>query len=432
MNKQLPAEAWGKTGFYPTPDPLVKQFSDVVNKYLKGINFKKNVSVLDLFAGDGRLGLSIGQNLLKSKHLINTTYVEVEKDQIPLINKTVGNPRILRKNVFDWQPKNKFTLIISNPPYLILNYKEAERLGFNWNSVKGLGRNLYTLGIAKGLELLEEGGILAVISPFSWLRGEFSDGFRKEINKQCSSVFIKANDHRTIFKGVNQDIGIQIFQKKTSHNMEIATDWKFGYNGDKPKQILFRDVKYKKENSHSRLRIMVGPVVWNRKKEFLKKNFHNASLVVYGGNIGHDGKLYLNDRRYLEKQYIQNKALTNNDTFDSPLILIRRIMRGIPGNWKIDSCFIKENFVCTAENHVIVVALPADKVDMCGIFHEKLMQKIKDYYYLSGSPSISGKVVKRIAMDLEKTIVLHEPYVRQSIATKEVKHNFIYTSEFAF
>src|SRR3989338_9081311 len=106
MNKQLPAEAWGKTGFYPTPDPLVKQFSDVVNKYLKGINFKKNVSVLDLFAGDGRLGLSIGQNLLKSKHLINTTYVKIEKDQIPLINKTVGNPRILKKNVFDWQPKN--------------------------------------------------------------------------------------------------------------------------------------------------------------------------------------------------------------------------------------------------------------------------------------------------------------------------------------
>lgn len=431
MNKQLPAEAWNKTGCYPTPDPLVKQFSDVVGEYLKEVRLQDDISILDLFAGDGRLGLSIGRNFLSLKHNVNLTYVEIEKDQIPLINKAIGSPKILRRNVFHWQPKNKFNLIVSNPPFLILNSKEADRLGFDWNSVKGLGRNLYTLGIIKGLELLEESGILAVISPFSWLRGEFSDGFRKEINKQCSSVFIKANDHRTVFKGVNQDIGIQIFQKRNSLNMEIETDWKFGYNGDKPKTIIFKDVKRERHTYKSSLRVMVGPVVWNRKKEFLRKNRRDATLVVYGGNIGHDGNLHLDDKRYLQKQYIQNKSLISTDTFNSPLILIRRIMRGIPGNWKIDSCFIKENFVCTAENHVIVVALPADKVDMCDIFHEKLMQKIKDYYYLSGSPSISGRVVKRIVLYLEKTLVLPKPYVWHSPAT-EVEHSFIYASEFAF
>lgn len=410
-----------KMGFYPTPDNLVNQFSKFTCDYIKDrIDRSKKLQILDLFAGDGRLGNSIANILIQRKYSINETYVEIQDEEIRKIKTKNKQQNIITINAFEWFPKKKFDLIVSNPPYLIINSPEAEKLGFKWDYAKKYARNLYTLGIIKGLELCEERGVLAVISPFSWLRGEFSANFREEINRICSSVFIKANDHRTIFKGVNQDIGIQIFIKRSKSNI-FPTDWKFGYNGNEPKTIFFENFKKDDNRKLSNYRITVGPVVWNRKKEYLSKNAYNNIRVIYGGNIGHDGKLHFNLSRYRNKQYIKKAALIKSDIFFSPLILIRRIMRGIPGSWEIDSCLIEKPFNCTAENHVIVVEVPLSRITTFKTFHKKLMNKIKEYYYFSGSPSISVKVVKKLLIELDSSMPIN---INKSIKYELKQSNF--------
>jgi len=408
QKNHLLTKNWKRIGFYPTPDVLVDQFNSVICNYLEQKKIKKeDLSLLDLFAGDGRLGTATYKTLKDKNYKISAlNYIEIEKDQVDLIDKQIGNPEILNQNVFNWKPNKKFDLIVSNPPYLILNSLKAEELGFDWEYVKTHGRNLYTLGILKGLDLCKESGILAVISPFSWLRGEFSQKFRDEINEMCSSVLIKANDHRTVFKDVNQDIGIQIFTKRLKGNI-ARTDWKFGYNGFKPTNIAFEHLKPERNVSKSQYRTMVGPVVWNRKKKFLTNIKNKNVVVVYGGNIGHDGKLHFDLDRYKAKQYIKKEALLKTDIFVSPVILIRRIMRGIPGNWMIDSCLLEKEFQGTAENHVIVIEIPKERIKSFKAFHAEIMNKVKDYYYLSGSPSISVKVVKQIVWDLlEKPLIV--------------------------
>jgi hypothetical protein len=425
MTKIVLKKKWNKIGVYPTPEKLNDQFTEVVLNYLKKLNFnKKSASVLDLFAGDGRLGKSISESLIKNKYEIDLTYIEIEKKEISLIDKKFNKPTLLNKNVFEWSPKKRYKIIVSNPPYLILNSLKSKELGFDWNYAKSYGRNLYTLGIIKGLELCEEGGILAIISPFSWLRGEFSSKFRERINKICSDVFIKANKQRTVFKNVNQDIGIQIFRKRKK-NDESETDWKFSYNGYAPKKILFKNFN-KKSKLFTTSRVVVGPVVWNRKKEFLVKDKKNAALVIYGGNIGRDGGLHFDSPRYKDKQYIKKSALIKSDLFESPLILIRRIMRGIPGKWEIDSCLIDKKFVCTAENHVIVVEIPNDKIKSFKLFHEKLMSRLRKYYYLSGSPSISVMVVKQILKELEKSFDYDNNMFKKTAINNNGELNFIY------
>lgn len=418
------SEGWeAKVGFYPTPANIVNQFSKFTYNFAKNyINRSKIVRILDLFAGDGRLGFEIANILKTKKYSIEQTFIEIQHEEAKKIRKGNKYSKVITRNAFEWHPYKKFDLIVSNPPYLIINSPMAAKLGFEWEYARKNGRNLYTLGIIKGLELCRDGGILAVISPFSWLRGEFSASFREEINEKCSRVFIKANDHRTVFKDVNQDIGIQIFIKRSKTDT-YSTDWKFGYNGDEPKTILFENFKKDYKSNLSEYRITVGPVVWNRKKEFLTKIAKNNVRVIYGGNIGHDSKLHFNVPRYKDKQFIEKAALIETDVFFSPLILIRRIMRGIPGNWEIDSCLIEKPFICTAENHVIVIEVPLRRLKSFKILHKKLMGKLKEYYYFSGTPSISVKVVKKILSELDSSIQITEKNKKHQVNQNDLNEN---------
>lgn len=419
MKKILKAinQGWGnKIGFYPTPEEIVNQFSSFTYKFiLDKFETSKQIKVLDLFAGDGRLGYSIQNLLKKNKYLVSQTYIEIQEEEVSKIKALDKKSNVIKENAFFWKQHNEFDLVVSNPPYLILNSPEAKNLGFEWDNAKKYGRNLYTLGIIKGLDVCKEGGVLAVISPFSWLRNEFSQTFRQEINERCSEVLIRANDHRTVFKGVNQDIGIQFFVKRTKSD-NLTTKWMFGYNEDRLKKILFKQLnEFNKHQAKLQSRVMVGPIVWNRNKENLTSKMKNTTLVIYGGNITPEGHLDIENVKYSDKQYIRNTVLTKNCLFESPLILIRRIMRGIPGNWKIDSCLIEKPFKCTVENHVIVIEIPKGKVDSYKNFHKDLMSKIKEYYYFSGSPSISGKVVKRLIGELE--------YEYNCLVKKQSKYN---------
>ncbi|MFA5932864.1 MAG: Eco57I restriction-modification methylase domain-containing protein [Microgenomates group bacterium] len=403
-NTTLLKKGWDdKVGYFPTPANIVAQFTCLTTDFIKPY-LPSQIDVLDLFAGDGRLGIELSKSLYNNNYKPHTTFVEIQQEEIEKIKANTKNTKVFKRNIFKWSTKKRFDLVISNPPYLILNSPDAGKLGFNWEYAKKHGRNLYTLGIIKALALCREGGIVAVISPFSWLRGEYSKEFREIINQNCSRVLIKANDHRTVFKGVNQDIGFQFFIKRYRHETSL-TKWQFGYNGNNPEEILFENLERKNSYYQLSSRVMVGTIVWNRNKEYLTSQKHNSTLVVYGGNIGHDGKLNCNISKYKDKQYIQNKVLSKTDVFESPLILIRRIMRGIPGNWMIDSCLIEKPFKCVVENHVIVIEIPKGKVASYRRFYENIMDRIKEYYYFSGSPSISGRVVKQIIMDLELSLI---------------------------
>ena len=153
----------------------------------------------------------------------------------------------------------------------------------------------------------------------------------------------------------------------------------------------------------------MGPIVWNRKREFLRDSNEEAILLIYGGNIDHEEKLNLENHKYSHKQFILRSKITESDIIKNPAILIRRTLRGHPGAWKIDSCFIRSNFEYTVENHVIIVEILSDQLDDKKLYFA-LIQRIKEYYYYSGTPSISTKIVNNLATQvtnvLKKRIII--------------------------
>lgn len=393
---------WNDIGCHPTPQPLVEEFANIVKECLIDCYGRKpvntNLAILDIFAGDGRLGNQVVTKISSCFKSTHVTFLEVDRSKFPQIVPIFSNFEYVNKNAFVWNSEHKFDLIVSNPPYQILNAEQAKKLGFSWDEIKKTSRNLYGLGIIKGLQLLKAGGILAVIAPFGWLRGNQSKAFRTQISDYCSNVLIRANNHRGIFKDANQDTAIQIFRKRIETDTKLTT-WRFGYNGFKSLSISAPNEEKKPKKLNENIRVRVGPIVWNREKKSLTSQRKNATVVVYGGNITHNGRLSFGIAKYQKRQFILKSKIRPEEIFKSPLILIRRTLRGRPGNWKIDSSLIQKSFTGSIENHVIAVEFLANGLPLKKI-HEQLIKKLKKYYYISGSPSISTHVVRRIAREI--------------------------------
>ena len=102
---------------------LKKKFSqnflvdkNILNKISRLI-LKKNLNILEIGPGDGRLTESIlnfNPNLLE--------LIEIDSDLIPILKykfKNFKNIKIINKDILDYSLKNKFDLLISNLPYNI-------------------------------------------------------------------------------------------------------------------------------------------------------------------------------------------------------------------------------------------------------------------------------------------------------------------------
>jgi len=386
--------SWSNVGIYPTPNTLAQLFIEFA---FKETSFgKRKVRVLDLFAGDGRLGSMFSKKLQDFKIDHNLFFLELREETISTkyLN---ANEVLINQNAFFFNMNEGFDIVLSNPPYLILDLNKAEQFGFTWDETKKCSRNLYGLGIRKGLELCKPGGYLAVIAPFGYVRGVNSAEFREILSEYCSEIRIRANSERHLFEGVNQDIAFQVFRKKTKKSKR-KTKWKFAYNGESYKNISISLplTKYTAEKY-----VRVGPIVWNRKKGYLKSQQKNNILLIYGGNITHQGTLDFQIKKYQERQYITPKETIPTDILTAPFIVIRRTIRGKPGSWEIDSALISDKTICcTAENHVIVVELPDFTFNILKKIYIDLVKKISLHYFHSGSPNISTKVVSKLFSEL--------------------------------
>ncbi len=395
---------WQNIGCHFTPDYLAEDFARFVFLHYKKyyINYTKKLSILDLFAGDGILGNKTAKKLLTYVDSVKTTFIEINSSSKMNTYLHFSKNTIINLNAFNWAPQKQFDIVVSNPPYLILNKQKSKELSIPWPNVKKYTRNLYGLGIIKGLELCREDGFLSVIAPFNWLRGIYCESFRKEIKSLCSEVLIHAFKNRDAFKGINQDIGFQLFKKRKKKDSR-KTYFKFKFNGsDRQQHLRINKISNIKQNELIH-RVRVGPIVWNREKEKLTHRKQNSFPLIYGGNIRPNGILKLNFSKYAKKQYFKKASIKPDLISKSPLILLRRTLRGSPGNWLIDSCIVTKQFSCVVENHVVVIEILLNDINR-EEFNQKLIDELSSYYYFSGSPSISVKVVKEIIKKITKKI----------------------------
>ncbi len=233
-----------------------REISDYIVSYL---NIKPTQKVIDPSCGCGSFLLAIVdfwqnsgieinfENLFGvdiDEHALHLTKVSlllksycIDKDNdilnrnLILGNSIVEN-KLLDTHGIDWKEKfsdvfekGGFDVVIGNPPYkTIRKYKDFDPADSNFYEILNGSVNVASLMIARGLEILKEGGILAFVLPKSLLHVNSYSKLREYLLARTSVIHIF--DLGLKFKDVRGEQIILILKKKKpsrKHVIEIKT-----------------------------------------------------------------------------------------------------------------------------------------------------------------------------------------------------------------
>ena len=405
-NRSEQLNVWRDIGYYPTPSTLVKEFSIAFEQFLNSldlstVNPSRQLRVADIFAGDGRLGRAIVERISPCCALVpHLTYVESDSRKFSVDRLRHGSEAFLLENAFLHNPGRLYDIVVGNPPFLSLNAATARKFGLPWDVVNRKGRNLYGLALSHAIQICRPGGIVAFICPFGWLQGAFGYELRRTILEKCDKAIVRALSSRLLFSGAQQDVAFHFFRKATHESGSKLSSILFSIDGKQGQQVSLYAGKFN-HNAKEVFRVRVGAVVWNRSRSSLTGESEGRLPIVYGGNIAENDKLCFLHDRYRHRQYVRNGASLNDLVSCGPAILLRRVLRGRPGNWKIDSVVISKARRVVVENHVIIVQLPAHFTLQQGRhLRSELATALLESVASLGSPNLSVDLVHRALLKI--------------------------------
>lgn len=185
------------TGSFYTPKIISDFLVDYLSKKLKG----ENLTVLEPSAGDGIFVQSIYNHQTLLKQIKKVVAVEREEKELKKV-KTITKSKSLKtihSDFLDFQNSNKqkFDLVIGNPPYIKKNLLADEQISLcegihkifpnlSENKIK----NIWTAFLVRSINFVSDNGILAFVLPSELLQVKFAAELRALILKEFERVEI--------------------------------------------------------------------------------------------------------------------------------------------------------------------------------------------------------------------------------------------------
>jgi methylase of polypeptide subunit release factors len=393
---------WSNVGVHPTPASLVRFFSKVVVSAIRE-KFPNPgpITVLDACAGDGRLGHSVARRLMTLGFAPSVIFVESRPEQVIRSAKSYET-LIVRGDFLSLPIFGTTDVVISNPPYLSLSRSKASKLGVSWSDALLGAQNLYGLALARCLEHCVPEGVVGILAPHGWLSNQRAACLRRFVAARASSITVDAFSSRRLFPGVHQDVAVQIIRKRSivdsSGNVVVA---RIGYDrGERmPFLLSLEDVGKPVPE------VKIGAFVWNREQDKIAKK-STGWPVIYGGNIASDGVLRCRSR-YWNRAYLLRSKTPLSYIHRAPCIVIKRSMRGVPGQWKLDLAVVsKRGFKFVAENHVIVVSFSSKpNISFLRKIARDLSVHVEEAHKHYGHPNVSVSLIRSALRDLQPSNV---------------------------
>ena len=149
--------------------------------------------------------------------------------------------------MFGISDKDKFDLVIGNPPYIQLQ-KNAGALGRLYKTanfdVHASSGDIYCLFYEKGIRaLLKERGHLCYITSNKWMRAQYGEKLRKFLAQKTSPVQLLDFGGFQVFENATVDTNILLAQKEKGNGQLRATKFKSDFSkGDSIKQYTENNV----------------------------------------------------------------------------------------------------------------------------------------------------------------------------------------------
>ncbi len=403
-------------GAYYTPPALVHRLIDLVT--LTGFDWRTG-RIIDPACGGAAFLASVAPRLLEhSSHKASSAILDdiearlfgVEVDpfaawmamvllDLALFDLSVGAKRPLKNLVVArdslqtrFDELGPFDLVIGNPPYGKVTLTPPQRSLFK-ESLFGHA-NLYGLFTELAVRLSRPGGIIAFVTPTSFLGGEYFKNLRKLLTTQAPLQRVDfVSDRDGVFDGVLQETMLAVFKRQphgtrttvqinllrptdTAESLVVERIGRATLNGGAGGPWLLPRSKdqvtlIERLNSMPHrlidygFEVATGQLVWNRHKDQLRPTYEEGCLpIIWAEAVNVDGKFHFQAVRRSHLPYLEIRPGQNFLINQEPSILVqrttakeqkRRIIAAV-----IPNSFVLEYPGFVVENHLnMVYSVPA-------------------------------------------------------------------------
>ena len=294
-------------GAYYTPadvvDNLIERVSDVVDF--------ENASICDPCCGTGNFIIGLLKRGVSINNLfgqdIDKISIFITRINVFLLNQQISindlNERFLCVNTLLNDTCKKFSVLIGNPPWGVnFSKNEKNELQKFYYSAQQKGIESYDLFIEKGLNMLNDGGVLSFVLPEAVLNVSSHEKIRELILKQASFKFLHYLGN--VFSGVQCPsviLGVCKDELSSTKNCKVIKDnnefvisadrkidssqFDLGVSDDEYECIQkiesIENVKY----LHNNAKFALGIVTGDNKKHIKKKHLMGCEMILKGNDI---------------------------------------------------------------------------------------------------------------------------------------------------
>lgn len=292
-------------------------------------------------------------------------------------------------------PRQAFDLVIANPPYGRISLRPDRRRRFQ-RSLYGHA-NLYGLFTDIALDLVREGGVIAYVTPASFLAGQYFKRLRGILGREAPPAAIDfVATRKGVFDDVLQEAVLTIYKRAATagrasvhlidvdeRGLKVRRSGTFAIPADPeepwliPRSIAQEDLVAALNKLRFRLAdygyaVSTGPLVWNRHKAQLAKGREEGALpLIWAESVQSDGRFQFRAERRNHAPYFKPRPGDDWLVTREPCILLQRTTareqarRLIAAELPAD--FLRKHGAVVVENHLNMIrpiarqsALPLD------------------------------------------------------------------------
>lgn len=274
-------------------------------------------------------------------------------------------------------PEYRARVVVVNPPYGRVRLTRAERE--QYAHVLYGHANLYGLFMAVGVELLDDVGVLASLTPTSFTSGRYFSQLRAHLGMKAGmSAVAFVEDRSGVFTSVLQETCLATFERRRRQKTRIASlgsmetsiatvrvqrtnePWLLPRRSDDATVAAAASLMVDSLGTLG-WRASTGPLVWNRRSDDLHAHWGTRrSHVVWAADL--DGGVLHRDPARDTMRYLSLTAPADVKvmTLDQPAVLVQRTTapeqsrRLVAAHLSADALAARQGRV-TVENHVNVL-----------------------------------------------------------------------------
>lgn len=415
---------------------------------------KSKIKVLDAGAGTGILSIALLEKLNNNSNIeeIEIDLYENDENIVDILEENISNSKLLLKKltqynvikknfILDDIEKNKYDIIISNPPYKKIGKNDIESKQMQ-DVIYGQP-NLYFLFMAKSVELLKPDGEMIFIVPRSWTSGTYFKKFRENFLENTrltnihlfvsrDKVFNKENvlQETMILRAVKtkeKQNDIQITQSNSNDDFDKIVKYDIEYDicvendneryvylpiNDDDIKVLETVNEFDTKLKDIGLKLKTGLTVDFRNEKYMEKYATNENVPLFSSIHFKNGFINFPSNVEEEPQYI-NKDNTSLLQKNSNYLFIKRFSSKEENRRIQPAMFFKSEFenydYISTENHINFIdaidnkELTEDLIyGLYGLYNSTLYDKY--YRLLNGSTQVNATEINNIPIPNEEQI----------------------------